>query len=412
MINVKSTRLSNGIRLLHHHDATTQMVALNLLYDVGARDETCGHTGFAHLFEHLMFGGSANIPNFDIPLQEAGGDSNAWTSSDITNFYETIPAHNIETALWLESDRLNRLAFTQHAFDVQKGVVIEEFKQRCINVPYGDLDHILRAEAYKVHPYRWPVIGNDISEIENATLDDARDFFYAHYAPNNLIMCIAGNITFDETVKLVEKWMGDIPMRDIKPRMLPLEPKQNAPRRKEVNKQVPQTVIVKAFHTCCRNHPDFQSCDIISDILANGNSARFFKNVLMKSDIFTDLDASVTGSIDPGLFLIKGRLQENASIETAEKAIDFEIQKLINGDVSSYEIEKYTNKFDSKECFENISYSEKASKLCYYELLSKAEDINTEVDKYKKITPRKIAETAVRLFDKSNETTIVYGPNI
>lgn len=412
MITVQSTRLSNGIRLLHHHDATTQMVALNLLYDVGARDENCGQTGFAHLFEHLMFGGSANIPNFDIPLQEAGGDSNAWTSCDITNFYETLPAHNIETALWLESDRLNSLAFTQHAFDIQKDVVIEEFKQRCINVPYGDLDHILKAEAYKVHPYRWPVIGIDIREIENATLDDARNFFYAHYAPNNLIMCVAGNITFDDTVKLVEKWMGDIPMRDVKPRNLPAEPAQEAPRRKEVNRQVPQTVIIKAYHTCGRRHPDFQTCDMISDILANGNSARFFKNILMQTDIFTDLDASVTATIDPGLLLIKGRLQDNTSIDKAEKAIDSEIKKLIDGDVSDYEIKKYSNKFDSKECFENISYSEKASKLCYYELLSKADDINTEVEKYKMISTEKVAKTATRLFDKSNETTIIYGPNV
>lgn len=413
MIDVNSLRLGNGLQLLHHHDPSTQMVAVNILYDVGSRDERHGRTGMAHLFEHLMFGGTARIPNFDIPLQEAGGESNAWTTCDLTNFYEILPAQNIETAFWLESDRMASMTFSQQALDVQKGVVIEEFKQRCVNRPYGDVDHLLRSTTFTTHPYRWPTIGERFEDIENVTLDEVEAFFRAHYTPGNAILCVTGNIDFDRAVELVEKWFGEIPARSAKARNIPAEPLQSAPRMATVRRAVPQNMIIKAYHTCGRNDAGFPVCDIISDLLANGNSARFFRNILMETDLFSDLDAAVWGSIDPGLLVIKGKLTHGANIDKAIELIDAETAKLADGDVSQYEIEKYVNKLESKECFENISYAEKASKLCYRQLVSgDADDINREINEYRKITTCQIASEAAKLFDAANETTLLYGPDV
>lgn len=412
MIKINTHILENGLRLIHHYDATTQMVALNFLYDVGSRDETPGQTGIAHLFEHLMFGGSEHIPDFDTPLQVAGGESNAWTSDDITNFYDIIPAHNIETAFWLESDRLNKLAFSQKSLEAQKNVVIEEFKQRCLNVPYGDVAHIIRANAFHKHTYRWPVIGEKVEDIENVTLDTVRNFFYSHYAPNNVILCVSGNIHFDRAVELAEKWMSHIPKRDIKQRTIQPEPKQVAQRCVELHREVPQDMIVKAYHMCGRLDTEYHASDIISDILANGNSARFFQNVLMKTEFFTDLDASIWGSIDPGLMVVKGRLRPGVSFDEANEIVDNELNRLATDGVTQYEVDKFVNKYESKECFENISYSEKASKLCYYELLGEARDINDEVNKYRRLNNDDIIRVARKVFCKENETRLYYGPSV
>ncbi len=410
MIEVNTHILDNGLRLVHHYDATTQMVALNLLYDVGSRDEVHGQTGFAHLFEHLMFGGSQHIPDFDTRLQMAGGESNAWTSDDITNFYEILPAHNVETAFWLESDRMNQLAFSQKSLDAQKSVVIEEFKQRCLNVPYGDVGHILRATAFRQHPYRWPVIGERVEDIENVTIDAVRDFFYSHYAPNNAILCVAGNMTFDDAVDLTEKWMSQIPRRAVKMRNIQAEPEQMELRKVEVNRDVPHNLIMKAYHMCGRRDANYYASDIISDILANGNSARFFQNVLMKTDAFIDLDASIWGSIDPGLMIVRGRLRPDVKFDEANAIIEDELCKLVSDGVSQYEVEKFVNKYESKECFENISYSEKASKLCYHELLGNARDINNEVEKYRNLENQDIKRVAGSIFRPENETRLYYGP--
>lgn len=413
MIEVKSLRLPNGLLLLHHHDKSTQMVAVNILYDVGARDEQPMRTGMAHLFEHLMFGGTANIPNFDTPLQKAGGESNAWTSSDLTNFYDILPAQNIETAFWLESDRMSNMTFSRQSLDVQKGVVVEEFKQRCVNVPYGDLDHILRDTAFTTHPYKWPVIGRNFNDIENVTLDEVQDFFHNHYTPGNAILCVSGNISFEQAAQLTIKWFGNIAHGTTVKRNIPAEPAQQSPRRRQIcRSDVPQNIIVKAFHMCGRNDDAFPVCDIISDLLANGNSARFFKNVLLKTDLFSDLDAAVWGSIDPGLFVIKGKLAPGADTDKAETLINTEIKKLTDGDVSQYEIDKFANKVESRECFENISYAEKASKLCYQQLVTgNAGDINHEIQKYRSITTEQVVSEAKKLFDTTNETTLLYGPD-
>lgn len=413
MVKVNTFRLSNGLQLLHHLDSATQMVAVNLLYGVGARDEVPGRTGMAHLFEHLMFGGTENVPNFDIPLQEAGGESNAWTTNDITNFYDIIPAQNVETAFWLESDRMANMIFTPQSLAVQKDVVVEEFKQRCVNVPYGDLDHLLRATAFTTHPYRWPVIGERFADIENVSLGDVYDFSRSYYVPGNVIVCISGNIDLGKAVELAEKWFGDIPGHSFVRCKLPVEPQQQVARRLCVHRDVPQDVIVKAYHMCGRTDERFPVCDIISDLLANGNSARFFRNILMKTNLFTDIDASVWGSFDPGLLVIKGKLSRGASIDEGEKIVRSELEKLIAGDVSQYEIDKYVNKLESKECFENISYADVASKLCYYQLaFGDANFINDEIANYRKVSTDRVVQEAEKLFDISNETTILYGPSL
>ena len=410
MIEISRHTFDNGLRLVHHFDATTKMVALNLLYDVGSRDEVPGRTGFAHLFEHLMFGGSAHIPDFDTPLQLAGGESNAWTSDDITNFYEIIPAHNIETAFWLESDRMNELAFSQRSLDAQKSVVVEEFKQRCLNQPYGDVSHLLRAAAFRKHSYRWPVLGERIEDIMGATLDMEREFFYSHYAPNNAILCLAGNITFGRAMELAQKWMAPIPKRVIAKRDIAAESPQTEMRHIEARREVPQDMIVKAYHICGRLDADYHACDIISDIFANGNSARFFRNVLMKTDVFTDLDASIWGSIDPGLLVIRGRLKPGKSFAEANTILEEQIHRLVEDGASQYEVDKFVNKNESRELFENISYGEKASKLCYYELLGDAGGINSEMDKYRALTADDISRVARRIFVPGNETRLYYGP--
>ena len=409
MIEVKTYTLANGLRLLHHKDATTKMVALNLLYKVGARNENPEKTGFAHLFEHLMFSGSKNSESFDEPLQAAGGENNAWTSNDITNYYDILPAHNIETAFWLESDRLLNLSLTEKKFEAQKSVVVEEFKQRCLNRPYGDVSHIIRDAAYKVHPYRWPVIGLDTEVIANATLDDAWSFFNNHYSTDNLIMCVSGNIEFERAVELTEKWFGDIPSRKTIQQIIPVEPPQVQPQLVKVECDVPQNMILKAYHMCGRTHADYQSTDIISDILANGNSARFFRNVLKKTDAFSSLDASIGGSLDPGLFYVRGYLQDGVSYEEGNAVIQKELEAFLKEGATEYEITKYVNKLDSREQFENISYLEKATKLCSYEFWSKAEDINIESAKYRAITPEDISRVSHDILREDNCTTLFYG---
>lgn len=276
----------NGLRLVHYEDTSTQMVALNIVYDVGARDEHPEHTGFAHLFEHLMFGGSAHIPDYDTPLQLAGGENNAWTNNDITNYYLTVPKPNVETAFWLESDRMLELAFSEQSLEVQRGVVMEEFKQRCLNQPYGDVGHLFRPLAFRVHPYRWPTIGKELSHIEQATLDEVKSFFYRFYAPNNAVLAVTGNISWDETVKLTEKWFAPIPRRDVPVRQLPQEPEQTQERRLTVERNVPLDALFMGYHMCGRESADYYAFDILSDILSNGRSSRLNRRLVQEQNIF------------------------------------------------------------------------------------------------------------------------------
>ena len=408
MIKVNRHILDNGLRILHHRDDSTQMVALNLLYDVGARDEDPQRTGFAHLFEHLMFGGSVNIPEFDTPLQIAGGENNAWTSNDITNFYTVVPAYNVETAFWLESDRMLSLAFTPRSLDVQKQVVIEEFKQRNLNQPYGDMALLLRPLAYKVHPYAWPTIGKDISHIEGATLDDVKSFFFRYYAPNNAILSVSGHISFDETVRLCEKWFAPIERRDVPKRNLPVEPLQNERRSMEVERNVPLDAIKMAFHIGKRTDVDYHCYDTLSDILSNGNSSRLFRNLVTDKKIFAEVDASITGDLDSGLFLLSGKLLPGVTMKDGEEALLEELDRLVTEKVGEEELLKVVHKFESNDMFSNINYLNKATNLAYYELFDKAESINTEVDKYYNLTPGRLQEAARKAFVATNCSVVYY----
>ena len=400
MIRINKYCLSNGLRLIHHQDKETQMVALNLLYDVGSKDENPDRTGFAHLFEHLMFGGSVNIPDFDTPLQKAGGENNAWTSNDITNYYSVVPRQNVETAFWLESDRMLGLDFSEKSLSVQKQVVIEEFKQRNLNQPYGDIPLLIRPLAYKVHPYRWPTIGKRVEHIEQVKLEDVKSFFYKHYAPNNAILAVTGNISFEEAVDLTEKWFGTIERRDIESRNLPAEPIQKSARFQEVSRPVPLDSITKVYHMCRRMDKEYHCFDLLSDILSNGRSSRLFQQLVMDRKLFADIDA--------GLFMIKGKVNKGISLEEADRAIVEELRRLGENEVSAYELQKVVNKFESNDLFSNINYLNKATNLAYYELLDRAENIDSEIEKYKGITSRMLKEVAERAFVEENSSTLYY----
>lgn len=408
MIQVNRHTLANGLRIVHCEDNSTQMVALDILYNVGARDESPEHTGFAHLFEHLMFGGSVNIPDYDTPVQNAGGENNAWTNNDITSYYITLPHQNVETGFWLESDRMLSLDFNPQSLEVQRQVVIEEFKQRNLNQPYGDAPHLIREMAYLTHPYRWPTIGKEISHIANATLEEVKTFFYKHYAPNNAILAVTGHITFDETVRLAEKWFGPIPARVIAERNLPKEQPQTSMRRKTVERHVPVSALYMSFHTCDRLHADYHVFDMLTDLLANGRSSRLIINLVRKRQLFTSIDAYITGSVDDGLLIINGKPATGVSLETAEKAVWEELDALKTEPVSEQEIEKVKNRFESEQIFSNTNYLNVATNLAYHELIGHAEDINREVGKYRSITARQVCDVATRALVPSNCSVLYY----
>ena len=408
MIQVNRYTLANGLRIVHNEDDSTQMVALNLLYDVGARDEDPSHTGFAHLFEHLMFGGSLHIPDYDTPVQNAGGENNAWTNNDITNYYIPLPHQNVETGFWLESDRMLSLDFSPKSLEVQRQVVIEEFKQRNLNQPYGDASHLLRELAYESHPYRWPTIGKEIAHIAQATLEEVKDFFYRFYAPNNAILAVTGHISFEETIRLAEKWFGPIPARNISPRQLPAEKPQTAVRRKTVERKVPVDAIYMAFHMSNRMHPDYYVYDMITDILSNGRSSRFIQSLVQEQKLFTSIDAYISGSLDEGLLHVTGKPVEGVSLEQAEEAIWKELEKMKTVPVSEQELEKVKNRYESERIFNNINYLNVATNLAFFELTGKAEDINEEVGKYRAVTAEQIQATSARCFVPENCSILYY----
>lgn len=408
MIEFEKFTLNNGLKVIVHHDPYTTLVAFNILYNVGARDEDSEKTGFAHLFEHLMFEGSIHIPSYDKPLQMAGGENNAFTSNDITNYYITLPKENIESAFWLESDRMLGLDFSKEKLDIQKNVVIEEFNQRYLNQPYGDAQLLLRPLAYKVHPYQWATIGKNIEHIKNATLDDVKDFFFHHYAPNNAILSVSGNVTVDEIKTLSNKWFGSIDKKEIAIRNIPKEPKQIKARTQTVNRDVPFDAIYKAFHMSSKMERDFYTTDLISDILANGNSSRLYQNLVKDKNMFSDINAYITGDIDAGLFMITGKLMKSIKMEDAEKAINSELNKIIEGIIDDYELEKVKNKFESMFEFGQLSATNKAMDLAYNELLGDANRINLEVENYRSVTKKEIKEVATKLFNTNNSSTLYY----
>lgn len=408
MISINRYTLSNGLRLVHTEDHTTQMVALNLLYNVGARDEAPDHTGFAHLFEHLMFSGSINVPDYDTPVQNAGGENNAWTNNDITNYYITLPHQNIETGFWLESDRMLSLDFNPRSLEVQRQVVIEEFKQRNLNQPYGDAPHLLRALAYKVHPYQWPTIGKEISHIANATPEEVKAFFFKYYAPDNAILSVTGHITFQQTVALAEKWFGPIPRRHVPPRALPKEPPQTEERRLTVERNVPVDALYMAFHICERCHPDYYVFDMLSDLLSSGRSSRLIQHLVQKKQVFNGIDAYISGSVEEGLFHITGRPAPGVTLEEAEAAVWEELKSLSENTVTAEELEKVKNRYESEQIFNNLNYLNVATSMAFFELIGKAEDINEEVSKYRAVTLERIKEVAQKTFVPENCSILYY----
>ena len=408
MIAYERFVLDNGLTVLVHKDETTPLVAFNLLYKVGARNENPDKTGFAHLFEHLMFEGSKNIPHYDAPLQQAGGENNAFTNNNITNFYITVPKENLETAFWLESDRMLELSFSQQKLEVQKKVVIEEFKQRYLNQPYGDWNLLLRPMTYKVHPYQWPTIGKEISHIENATLEEVKEFFFGFYAPNNAILSVAGNITKKEVETLAEKWFGPTPRRNILKKKIPQEPKQTEARKEIVQRPVPVNAIYQAFHMCGRNHDDYYATDLISDILSNGKSSRMNQKLVKEQKFFSSISAYITGDVDPGLFIVNGNLNPGVTFEQAETAIRQELDHLMHGKVEENELAKVKNKVEANLVYSEINILNKAMNLAYFEHLGDASIINQETQKYQQVTPVDIQRVARNIFQNSNCSTLNY----
>jgi len=408
MVELEKFELDNGLKVIIHPDPSTPLVALNLLYNVGARDEHPEKTGFAHLFEHLMFGGSIHIPDYDQPLQNAGGENNAFTTNDFTNYYLTLPKENIETGFWLESDRMLCLDFSQHNLDLQKHVVIEEYKQRYLNQPYGDVWLLMSPLAYKLHPYRWPTIGKNIRHIEEAALDDVKHFFFNHYAPNNAILVIAGNIERKKAQTLTKRWFSGIEKRTVPERNLPEEPVQRSERRKTVQRDVPYDAIYKAFHMCRRSDADFYASDIISDILASGKSSRLYQHLVQEQRLFSELNAYLTGNIDPGLFIVAGKLIKGVEMERAETEIIKELEKLKHDPVPERELNKVKNRIESTLVLEEINILSKSISLAFHELLGDAANINSEVQKYRSVTGEQIASVANELFATTNCSTLYY----
>ena len=322
MVHFEKFQLDNGLRVIVHEDASTPMAVLNVLYDVGAKDENPEQTGFAHLFEHLMFGGSVNIEDFESPLQIAGGENNAFTTNDFTNYYVQLPAENIETAFWLESDRMLSLAFSEKSLEVQRKVVCEEYKEHYINKPYGDVWFKMRELAYKEHPYRWMTIGKELSHIENAKLSDVKNFFFKHYCPINAVLVVAGNIKTAQVKELAEKWFGDIPSGEKYERHLPKEPKQTEARKLEVKADVPLDVLVKAYHMASRTEDGYYFAELITEVLGSGNSSRLYQSLVKEKKLFSSIDCHHTGSSDAGLLVIEGRLIKGVGIKEADEAVE------------------------------------------------------------------------------------------
>ena len=400
--------LPNGLRIVHHEDPTTQMVAVNVLYNVGARHEDPERTGYAHLLEHLMFEGSINIPDYDTHVQLAGGENNAWTNNDLTNYYIALPCSNVETAFWLESDRMMGLALTEESVEVQKGVVIEEFKQRHLNRPYGDVQHLIRSLAYKVHPYRWPTIGMCVEHIERATLQSVMDFYHSHYTPSNAILSVVGNITFDDVVRLAEKWFGPLPSSPIAPRSLPQEPPQLRIRRKTIYRNVPAHMLVMAFHMGNRKSVEYHVCDLITDLLSAGQSSRLIRHLVHDRRLFTTLDAYIQGSIDEGLLYVMGRLTEGTTLEQAEQAVWDELSTLKHTTVDAEELAKVRNRSESERTFNNINYLNRAVNMAQLELIGQDSDLADELAHYCAVTASDIRHTARKLFTKKNYCVLYY----
>jgi predicted Zn-dependent peptidase len=408
MIQFEKFQLENGLKVLVHQDTSTPMAVVNVLYNVGAKDEDPAKTGFAHLFEHLMFGGSVNIPVYDEPLQRAGGENNAYTTNDLTNYYCQIPAENIETAFWLESDRMLSLAFSKKSLEVQRKVVCEEFKEHYINKPYGDVWHKMRSLAYTQHPYRWMTIGASLAHVEDATMEDVKDFFFQFYRPNNAILVVTGNVETEQVKQLAEKWFGPIAAGKPYVRNLPKEPVQEKSRSMDVRADVPLDMLMMTWHMGGRFDEGYHATDLITEVLGGGTSARLYEQLIKVKQIFSSIDCYHFGTVDPGLLVIEGKLVKGISMAVAEKAVLEEVEKIKNEILDAKEVQKVINKTESVICFEDMSIMNRAHSLAYYELLGDADLMNKELSLYQRVTPTMIQQTAQQIFQENNRNTLYY----
>lgn len=408
MINFERFVLDNGLRVIVHEDKSTPMAVVDVMYDVGARDEDPHRTGFAHLFEHLMFGGSLHIESYDEPLQMAGGENNAYTTNDLTNYYCQLPAENVETAFWLESDRMLSLAFNENSLDVQRKVVSEEFKEHYINKPYGDVWHKMRELAYKVHPYKWMTIGKELSHIENVKLQDVKNFFFEHYTPSNAILTVAGNITTARVKELAEKWFSDIPPGKRYERKIPQEPTQTKPHFLEVKADVPLDALYKCWHIYPRLDKRYYTTDLITEVLGSGASSRLYESLVKEKQLFSHISCSHTGSIDAGLLTIEGKLVNGVSIEAGDKAIEQELEKIKKEIIGEAELQKVKNKVESLLAFEDISLMNRANSLANYELLGNANLMNEELANYHAVMAEEIHNECRNIFVDTNCSTLYY----
>jgi len=408
MIQFEKFQLDNGLKVLVHQDTSTPMAVVNVLYNVGAKDEDPNKTGFAHLFEHLMFGGSVHIPVYDEPLQRAGGENNAYTTNDLTNYYCQIPAENIETAFWLESDRMLSLAFSKKSLEVQRKVVCEEFKEHYINKPYGDTWHKMRSLAYTQHPYRWMTIGASLAHVEDATMEDVKDFFFKFYRPNNAILVVTGNVQTEQVKQLAQKWFGPIPAGTPYERNLPKEPVQEKSRSMDVRADVPLDMLMMTWHMGGRFDEGYHATDLITEVLGGGASARLYEQLIKVKQIFSSIDCYHFGTVDPGLLVIEGKLVKGISMTVAEKAVLDEVEKIKNNILDAKEVQKVINKTESVICFEDMSIMNRAHSLAYYELLGDADLMNKELSLYQQVTPEMIQATAQKIFQDSNRNTLYY----
>jgi len=408
MIQFDRFQLENGLKVLVHQDTTTPMAVVNILYNVGAKDENPEKTGFAHLFEHLMFGGSIHIPEYDEPLQRAGGENNAYTTNDLTNYYCQLPAENIETAFWLESDRMLSLAFSPKSLEVQRKVVCEEFKEHYINKPYGDAWHKMRTLAYTAHPYRWMTIGASLAHVEQATMEEVKDFFFQFYRPNNAILVVTGNVKTEDIKVLAQKWFGPIPAGKPYVRNLPVEPKQEKHRSLDVRADVPMDMLMMTWHMGSRFDDHYHATDLLTEVLGGGASSRLYEQLIKVRQIFSSISCYHFGTIDPGLFVITGKLVKGISMSVAEKAVLDEVEKMKTEILTQKEVQKVINKTESMICFEDMSIMNRAQSLAFYELLGDAALMNDELSKYQAVTPALIQATAKTIFEEGNRNTLYY----
>ena len=408
MIDFQKHILSNGLRLLIHEDHTLPLAVLNVLYDVGSRDENPEKTGFAHLFEHLMFGGSVNIPSYDEPLQRVGGENNAFTSNDLTNYYIQIPSVNLETAFWLESDRMLELAFSQKSLEVQRNVVIEEFKQRYLNQPYGDAWLHLRPLVYKQHPYRWATIGKELSHIENVKMEDVKSFFKKHYNPQNSILVVAGDVSPEKVLELSQKWFEIIPAGEKYNRSLPKESTQTEARKETIHAKVPLDALYLAFPMVGKQDERYFAVDLLSDILGKGSSSRLYQSLVKNKPVFSEIHSYLSSDLDPGIFVIEGKLIEGVSLETAENSVWEELQKFVDHRVEINELTKVKNKVESTLAYGQMNLLDKAINLAYFELQGDATEINRELDRYLKVSAENIQNVACEIFLATRKNELFY----